>query len=672
VITANFTVTGTGITISPASGPQGGVVTVTLTGTNIVFAQGTTTASVSGTGVTAGPVTVATPTSATVNLTIAANASPVPRTLTLTTGAQSQTATFTVAANFSGTPFQCRANAGVPPIVRAEGLSELVGDLVIVCTGGTAGEVRMTNLQVFLNTNVTSRIVSSGDETEALLIIDENLPSGSSGTATTPAIIRGRKVANAENAIVWAGVPIVVSGSGPRTLRITNLRANASGLGASSTLIPTQVVAFISASPSQSLAIDNPQQVVAYVQRGVIADLRACNGTSSAGNDLNLYSCVGQNNSGTRDLINGTNGNMQFAVRFQEGFPSSFKPQVQNSPVSQIPSTPGTVYHSESGFVLNSVAQPYIVGGASSGTRLTARFNNIPANVRLFVTTGPSFGTTAGVQAVLVQTTPGNQIPVPAPGVPAAPPGDRTLFCPNSVGDRSGFEIPVTNGTATAVWEILEASPSANDTVTFGVAVAYSNELNAGRPVTGQTTATLGFAPAYPTGTATTASPTLPVPRFVENTTPTDSFRIDACTTTLLFPYVASVAGFDTGLAISNTSRDPFADPNLRVQSGGCMLHFYGTDTNGVRPPSQRTNRAVEAGETIAMVLSTGGSLGLVGVPNFHGYVMAQCDFQFAHGFAFLTDGPIGAARVAEGYLALVLDGGANLRASSVGENRGK
>lgn len=772
IVTANITVTPPGLTITPTSAVKNNQastqVTLDLSRSEPIWVQGQTVALVSGTGVTAGPVTVLTPTTARVTLTIASNATPGARVFTTQTGANSATTTFTVVdstpqitgvtpstgaigaslnvvitatnGNFSaaappvvsfgpgvtvnsvtvnsanqltvavtveyaatagardltiqagaitlsssaafsvgtsvsGQPFQCRVASGVPPIVRAEGLTELVGDLVVVCTGGTAGEVRTTNLQLFLNTNITSRIVGSGDESEALLIIDENLSSGSGSGATTPGIYRGRKVTNTQNALVWPGIAIVAPGQGQRVLRFTNIRANAAGLGASSTLIPTQVVAFISASPSQTLALDNPQQVVAYVQTGVVADLRACNGTASAGDALALLNCIGQNDSGTRNLLTDSSGNMQFALRFREGFQSAFKPQIQTSPVSQIPSVAGTVYHSESGFVLNSTGQPYSVGGASTGTRLMARFTNIPANVRLFVTSVPSYGSSSTVQAALVQVAPGNVIQVPAPGVIGAVPGDKTLFCATVTDDgRAAVEVPVVNGTATAVWEILEANLSANETVTFGVAVAYSNELTAtGRPAAGQTSVTLGFAPAYAPGTSNTASTILPVPRFVENTTPTDSFRIEACTTTLLFPYVASVAGFDTGIAISNTSRDPFSEPNRRLQAGSCMLHFYGTDTNGVRPPSQRTTRAVEPGETLTMVLSTGGGYGLVGVPNFMGYVMAQCDFQFAHGFAFLTDGPIGAARVAEGYLALVLDGGdGSLRGSASAEVRGK
>ena len=61
-------------------------------------------------------------------------------------------------------------------------------------------------------------------------------------------------------------------------------------------------------------------------------------------------------------------------------------------------------------------------------------------------------------------------------------------------------------------------------------------------------------------------------------------------------------------------------------------------------------------GSTVAFVLSSGGGLGVTGTPDFQGYLIAQCRFQFAHGFAFITDGPIGQARVAEGYLALVMD----------------
>jgi len=43
----------------------------------------------------------------------------------------------------------------------------------------------------------------------------------------------------------------------------------------------------------------------------------------------------------------------------------------------------------------------------------------------------------------------------------------------------------------------------------------------------------------------------------------------------------------------------------------------------------------------------------------FSGYMIAQCRFQFAHGFAFISD--LGARNLAMGYLALIIpDVGAN------------
>jgi hypothetical protein len=78
------------------------------------------------------------------------------------------------------TPLNCTSNAGATPLVRAEGLAEIVGDLVLVCTGGVptaAGTtVPQVDIQIFLNTNVTSRLV--GDPlSEAVILIDDPSPA---------------------------------------------------------------------------------------------------------------------------------------------------------------------------------------------------------------------------------------------------------------------------------------------------------------------------------------------------------------------------------------------------------------------------------------------------------------------------------------------------------------
>ncbi len=44
--------------------------------------------------------------------------------------------TVPVSAQVTAPPFECIANAGVPPTVRSEGFTELTGDLTLNCNGG--------------------------------------------------------------------------------------------------------------------------------------------------------------------------------------------------------------------------------------------------------------------------------------------------------------------------------------------------------------------------------------------------------------------------------------------------------------------------------------------------------------------------------------------------------
>ncbi len=86
-------------------------------------------------------------------------------------------ASFAVPANAQGTAaLQCTFNAAVTPTIRAEGLTELVGDIVLNCNGGTATPagfpVPQANITVFTSTNLTSRLTSA-PFTEVLMLIDE-------------------------------------------------------------------------------------------------------------------------------------------------------------------------------------------------------------------------------------------------------------------------------------------------------------------------------------------------------------------------------------------------------------------------------------------------------------------------------------------------------------------
>jgi hypothetical protein len=112
--------------------------------------------------------------------------------------------------------------------------------------------------------------------------------------------------------------------------------------------------------------------------------------------------------------------------------------------------------------------------------------------------------------------------------------------------------------------------------------------------------------------------------------------------TTLLFPYLTNQAGFDTGIAISATATDPFGTV---PQSGTCTLNWYGAAFTGATPTP-----IVNSGTTYVALVST--TLNNV-TGGFSGYMIAVCRFQYAHGFAFVSD--LGARNLAMGYLALVI-----------------
>ncbi len=117
------------VTLTPNSGVEGTNPTISITGTFTNFTQGQTTASFSGdSDIIAGPVTVNSPTQATVQVQISVTAALGTRTITINTGTQSAPGSFTV-------------TAGAP---------------VIVTVSPNVGGQGVTSLPVTVNANFTS------------------------------------------------------------------------------------------------------------------------------------------------------------------------------------------------------------------------------------------------------------------------------------------------------------------------------------------------------------------------------------------------------------------------------------------------------------------------------------------------------------------------------------
>lgn len=238
------------------------------------------------------------------------------------------------------------------------------------------------------------------------------------------------------------------------------------------------------------------------------------------------------------------------------------------------------------------------------------------------------------------------------------------MTCPLSEETAALVEVPISGGSGSATWEITGSTIAANlRSISFGVSLGWTANTSAGLPgLTGATpgSVTGNFAPI---STVDSASTTAPVPRFRDNPQGATVFNINACVTNLLFPFVTNMAGFDTGIALINTSLDnatgsagtpPNQPFDTDTQSGACTVYYFDGTAN---PPKPQTTAVIQAGGMAAFAMSQGG------VPNdpnpvannsFQGYIIARCAFQFGHGFAFISDRNVPSLG-SHGYLALVI-----------------
>ncbi|MEO8098128.1 MAG: hypothetical protein ABI811_10535 [Acidobacteriota bacterium] len=656
----------------------------------------------------------------------------------------------------------CQSNAGVPPIVREESFADLVGDVVLDCTGGIstpAGQsVPAVNFTVTLSTNITSRLLSGGLFSEALLIIDEpnsainparpllacgdvgapdtslsgpgvcgiiatanplNTYSGTTAVKNAtacvipatptaadfgcgrPNVFQGRQGvaqnANQTNIIVFNGVPFdppgpsVTNDQGVLTerhrfLRFTNIRANSPSVSPSFQL--TQIVMNIGVNGNNLLAINNPQQIVAYVQKGLQP--------TSVGTRFDFVQCIV------------TSASNAPSITFREGFASSFKTKgfehilangtfdgsyyrytagAQAYPAVQIrQNVPGAIYNTESGFTSssaqvnpapnppNGVGTTPVTGGttlsngtgiasagiATQGTRLAVTFRDVPAglSVSLPATVNLVRSGTAIVTGVAV----------------------RTITDANGIGAFSAAGGIAIGTDLVAVYEILFSDPFALEDMLVPIVVSYTPNLPSNQPEPGKIAQVAGgFAPFVgnlSVNTWSQASSTLPVPRFRSTGAFANLFSVSKCSCNILFPFVtnaASIGGnFDTGIAIANTSANPGTAFGFsgQAQQGSVQFWYYPSLAAAPPVPTQCTNTAspgtcpgtknVLAGETLTYVLSQGSSTwGLLNTgAGFTGYVIAQTSFQYCHAFAYISPqgaGPL-TPGMSVGYLGLILD----------------
>jgi hypothetical protein len=443
--------------------------------------------------------------------------------------------------------------------------------------------------------------------------------------------------------------------------------------------------ASVSISSSTSITLNQAFQTAGFVQTSLSVATRNLNNNGGLGT-ANFNQCASESSVTNVGLL-----------QYSENFGTAFK--IRNSPASNsgqgaglTQNIPGTIYNSESGFEITTPNGT--TGLADFGTRLQASFHNIPSGVRMFVSlnnvTNSSVGTVTNA-AVLVATGPYPASAAPdtsstVSGTPGSLAGYPVIAATTTVGGIPMVEIiPDSTGSAYAVWESIVNNPAALETYNFVFAHLYSSTSGINSPPIPAgasnivTTVNMSYSPVPPTGSAAstisawaTASSSLPIPRFADTSTALTAFAINICETTLLFPFVTNIDGFDTGIAISNTTSDPFG---TKQQVGVCNLFAYGAIGQPTSSPTTLAGAACTSASTATGLFcmpgtgttgynilpgTTSATLASAIAPGFEGYIIAVCNFQLAHGFAFVSD--VGARNLAMGYLALVVPTGTGNR----------
>lgn len=369
-------------------------------------------------------------------------------------------------------------------------------------------------------------------------------------------------------------------------------------------------------------------------------------------------------------------------------------------------SDPRVNYNNESGFYntlfpdFNSLRS---VGIASNGTRLRARFSGIPSQVRLYVSAQPvttgvtsacsssnglnfaTLSSTSNTGICLGQGRDVGNAAFAVAGVNAdgavegfsanttyafgtsTSTANATVQGTNAIGWTNGGAAygsltraiqfirvaTAADGTGTFFWEVLRADDNVIDRFDFLVAISFPPTTSIVTDANTSVVANVSgnYAPIAATGG--NGFPSIPSFVLTQPEELKQIFTITNCATNLLYPFVSSVTGFNTGIAVANASKDPFGTVN---ETGICRVFFYGTTAGGgIDPTPQSFSKSVPSGQVATFNLLFGGpEYGIQPVVGFQGYVIISCNFRWAHGFAFVSD-PSN-LQTAHGYLALILD----------------
>lgn len=385
----------------------------------------------------------------------------------------------TICAAYAQTPPlspQCVLTSSPTP-VRAEGLTERVGILVLNCSGYNSGAAISGSLQVSLPVAITNRLGSNNQTTD--VVVSANLGSG-----YVPLPVTGQ-INN--QSILLSGISFTVPASGSFSLQISNLRTAAYQLGATSSAPQP-----INAQVSFPVALSQTTALVAVAQPGLLATLY----------DQGEITCTGSPLPSSLTVSNLFSEGTNFAsARLTDGFPGAFQPK-------------GT--------------------GDDTGTRFLIQYSGFPAGTQLYVPTlvagsdaaAPTSGGDMGLPQAAGEYVPGSGtlllelVPyADSTGLGGAPVAAPTGSAPIALNSVS--QVNLTGGSGYVVYEVVDANAGLLESAQIPTFIGLAN-------VTAPATAneSVSFAPI---STVATASPTAPIPRFEQVTPAGDCTLLGDC-----------------------------------------------------------------------------------------------------------------------------------------------
>jgi hypothetical protein len=526
------------------------------------------------------------------------------------------------------TGVSCTAFVANQPILRQEGVTEPAGDILLNCVGvPTQAQTQAQTLSLYVNgAAITSRQLYSGSTvpnsipTEAALLVNDN-----AATATQGYLQNG--------ALVFSGFTLPTTGS--FTVRVTNVRVNANSVAAGTFITGTILATF--PIQNQSSLVLGVAQASLSVAVSSTSNFAQCTSTPTAGSSINVLT--------VKELV-------------QSAFKSPAVCLVatgNGTPCPAANTTPGQWYqpgvNTESQTVLNGVSLGGVLGNApspgvfvdqvgaipgqaDSATRIRLNFSNIPAGVTISLPVSVGVGSNGTTYVSGGTAVPSNVTLVSQ--IVATTAGDVATFSA-----ASGNSVSLTSA-GSVTYQVTLQQGAAIDSFAIPVTVTYTYTPPS-TPNTGSILVSATYAPTSAEISTSSFNQVPGIPRFADTSVLTPIITISACQTDLLFTFLTNQAGFDTGIAIANTSTDPF---NTSAQNGTCTLNWYG---NGPAAGTATATPSIASGSVYANLVSTLAA-------GLQGYMIAVCNFQYGHGFAFISDGYGQPGRgLSQGYLASVI-----------------